>query len=591
MTNGMKKFSALIAALVLCIAAAAQGNTVNVGFCNGEAAADGDIEMSGKGWVSAAVKLPASALSAYVGNNVSAIRAAMVNRINIDTLRVWVRTALDGDNLASGTITRSTSPSVSRGWNEVTLDEAFPVTASTGDVYVGYSFHQRANVTAVSVVGDPIAGTSYLKTGDDAWQDISDKGVVSIEAVVTGDAMPGYDLGIVSATVSPWPQSGVNALRVTATLHNYGTQMVSGFTLRCTSGDVSCTSHIAGELAPAANLTCTFVIDPGVYTGSDAEWTVEIESLDGGTDENATNNTAEAVCSFLKNVFIEEFTTEQCVNCPRVAAYLHSALEAKDDYEGRVFAVCHHAGFYTDDFTQPCDEAMLWLYNNGSSYYAPAMMVNREPLFYTTSNTRTAVYLPSSADEITTHIDTYIEQSANAVLGVTCELNADSSALTASVTCLRNANLICPEPRLTVYLTEDDVKADYQEGYDGQYYHQHLIRAYNSTWGEPVTWDGNGFTYSYTFTLDSSWKLTDMQVLAVLSNYNDTDPTDCAVENSAQESVTGGTSTGISSVTAPASDAPAQYFNLSGQRIENPAHGIFIVRHADGRTEKVLKRR
>lgn len=587
----MFRISTLIAAILFSIAAMAQSSSVSVGLCNGQIAEDGTIQMNGKGWVSCATKLPASALSAYKGNSISAIRAGLLNRINIDTLKVWIRSSIDGENVTEGFITRSSTPAVVKGWNEVELDKPFEITENASDIYIGYSFHQRANVVAVSVVGEPVAGTSYLKMGDEAWQDISNKGVISMEALVTGDALPKYDLGLMSANISPWPQSGVNAMRVSATLHNYGIEAISGFTVKCSTDNASCTSHIDMALEPTSSTSFSFIIDPGVSTDSEAKWTIEIESLDNGTDENTSNNTIEAVCTYLKNVLIEEFTTEKCSNCPRIAGYLHTALNSSEDYNGRVAAVCHHSGYYTDDLTLPCDEEMLWLFNNGMNYYAPAMMINRQPYFETSSSSgnKTAVFLPESSDHIASLINEEMNLTANAVVGLTCELNADSTTVTANITCLKNENLICPMPYITVYLTEDEVKAVYQEGYDGQYYQQHVIRAYNSTWGDPVEWDGNSFSCTYTFDLDKKWKLNDMQIVAALANYNPDDATDCIVENSASVEIIKKNTTGINKIENNGQNEPAEYFNLSGQRVSNPQHGIFIVRYKNGHTNKILK--
>lgn len=589
----MKRLSCIIATTLLSLAALAQTPTVNVGFCNGETATEGTKQLAGKGWVSAAVRLPASALTAYQGNNISAIRAALVQRINVDTLQVWVRSSLNGDNLAEGVITRNTDQSVSKGWNEVTLAAPLTISATMGDIYIGYSFHQRANVYGVSVVGDPLANTSYIKLGEADWQNISDEGVISLEAVVSGTALPKYDLGLVSATVSPWPQGGVNALRVTASVHNYGTETVNGFSVTCSANGATATQHVDASLASTASGTYTFVVDPGVATDDQTEWTVTISGIDDGTDENASNNSVQAVCSYLKNVLVEEFTTERCSQCPTMAANLHSALESSDDYTDRVFAVCHHAGFYTDSFTQPCDEDYLWFYNNNGELYAPALMIDRQSYFTVSGkSTPTPVYCPQSVEEITTYIDTDLALAANAMVGVTTELNADSTELTANVTCLRNDNLICESPRLTVYLIEDDVKAKQQASgasIDYNYYHQHVTRAYNSTWGEPVEWESGSYSYSCSFALDSTWKRNQMAVVAVLSNYNADDPNDCSVANVGSAKVLTDVVSGIQTPATAGNGTPVAYYNLSGQRIDKPAHGLYIVKRADGSTVKVLQ--
>ena len=50
---------------------------------------------------------------------------------------------------------------------------------------------------------------------------------------------------------------------------------------------------------------------------------------------------------FERKVFLEEFTTENCNNCPAASVKLHNILELPE-YEGRLIAVCHHVGFETD---------------------------------------------------------------------------------------------------------------------------------------------------------------------------------------------------------------------------------------------------
>lgn len=102
-------------------------------------------------------------------------------------------------------------------------------------------------------------------------------------------------------------------------------------------------------------------------------------------------------------------------------------------------------------------------------------------------------------------------------------------------------------------------------------------------------WDGNSFTYSYTFDIDKTWKKNNMKIVAALANYNPDDATDCAVENSAAIDLIKKETTGINTAEDNGCNEPAEYFNLSGQRIANPQHGIFIVKYKNGHTNKILK--
>ena len=429
----------LLLFLINVYASYAQDDVIHLGYCNGEMAESSNIQLVGTGWVQSAIYLPASTIKTYAGNEIKSIRAGLVSRLNIDTLRVWIRTSLEGENIVQGTITKNTTPSIARGWNEILLDQPYSLTNETSGLYIGYSYRQRANVQAVSIVGDPVSNASYLKMGNEDWKDMSSDGVLSIEAVVTGNSLPHYDLGLSDVRISPDPGTGENALKVVAVIHNYGTQVPDGFNITCqTPGINPITTHFNTAVASSANSTVVFDVDPGVPTDNANLWTVKISSLDHNVDENESNNTFSAEYTFLRNVLVEEFTTENCVNCPRVASFFRDAMERNPDYKNRICPLCHHAGYYTDWLTQPCDNDYLWLYNEDGNYYAPSMMINRRPYFkgmFATNNT-TATFLPESADELQTYFDSELNGIANAVVGARLDFNADSSQVTENFNCL-----------------------------------------------------------------------------------------------------------------------------------------------------------
>jgi len=525
--------------LTLCLAVlalAGHAAAVTIGYCNGEVASSTSIQMNGKGWTECGIKLQASALASYSGNSITAVRAGLVARVNVDTLRVWVRETLDGENLAEGYITRSGDQKIVKGWNEVKLDTPFEISEQVGDVYVGYSLHQRANVQAVSVVGEGVNGACFMKLGDADWQDIVEQGALSVEALVEGENVPERDLGISDVLVSPWPNGGATALRVQATLHNYGSEDITGFTLACSTEGISpITVRLDTAIASTITKKVTFIIRPSIETDEETPWTVTITGLANGSDQREANNSASATFCYVRNVLIEEFTTEKCVNCPRVAGFLHEVLE-RAAYKDCVFAVCHHAGYYTDDYTQPCDEELTWFYNEGGTTYAPAMMMNRKAYFETLyrSGGTTATFIPSSADDLASYLDYELAVTANVTLGVLLDYNEDSTAVTVTVTGRRNANYQAANPRVNVFLTEDEIASATQSGADANWRHQHVTRAYNSTWGDEVTWENNNFTYSKTFTLNANWQLANMNAVAWIYNYDSSDPTNCPIGNSAQ---------------------------------------------------------
>ncbi len=58
-----------------------------------------------------------------------------------------------------------------------------------------------------------------------------------------------------------------------------------------------------------------------------------------------------------------------------------------------------------------------------------------------------------------------------------------------------------------------------------------MNRAVNSTWGDPVVFEGDNYEYECEFALMSTWKREDMQIVAFIANFNDNDAADCEVQN------------------------------------------------------------
>ena len=407
---------------------------------------------------------------------------------------------------------------------------------------------------------------------------LSELGAVSVEAIVAGDKLSDYDLGILSAAVSPYPIAGPDALSVKASVMNYGIKAITGFDISCESDGVEpIVNHFSQELASGEMCSLQFVVNPGVATDSDTKWRIGISGIDGASDQLADNNTIEALCTFLKCVLIEEFTTERCPNCPNAAILLHQALQ-NSDYDGRVFALCHHSGFYSDDFTTRGDREFEWFYGNMNTY-APALMFNRARNPETARTEYSALFTPSSVEMIDKAIAYELDKTANMVVGISHDGKRDADALNVKVSGLRNKNLSAGQLYLTVYLTEDNVKAKDQSGAVGEYYHQHLIRDYTSVWGEPVEWNEDSFDYECSFPIDSNWKFDDLGVLAMVSYYDPDSPLNSTVENSAFSRLTDNTGSSVGSLVRD-NDANEMIFDLQGRRyesLEGLDKGIYIV--------------
>ncbi|MDE5797187.1 MAG: hypothetical protein K2H75_08745, partial [Muribaculaceae bacterium] len=115
----------LIMALVaLNWAANAQLTSHTLGFCDGQvktSATDGFSISDADQDVSAAIFIPASTAKVYAGCEIAQINAGLASTLNVETLAVWIRTSLDGEDLVSASLSKTTEPAIQKGWNTFSL--------------------------------------------------------------------------------------------------------------------------------------------------------------------------------------------------------------------------------------------------------------------------------------------------------------------------------------------------------------------------------------------------------------------------------------------------------------------------------------
>lgn len=564
-----------------------------LGYCDGLVTKGGAVSSTEKdAWNAAAIGIPAGDIKTYAGCHIDSIRVGLASKLNVDSLVVWLRTNLDGDNVAQAIIPKAT---LKRGeWMQVALDEAYTIPADLSNgLYIGYSYHQKGSCKAISVIpmSPDIPGSFYLKMNGEEWTDQSSLGALSIEALVFGNKLPKLNLQLKTLNVQDLFVIDKGTLKVDATVRNLATQTVTGFDFTTTIegiGEVY-TAHVDSVIAYNAEKQVSFTIQPAITTLEPSKRliTVTLSKLNEGTDENPDNNTLtdsiEVVNhDYTRAVLLEEFTTEQCSNCPRMAGYIKNVL-ASGKYDGRLNVICHHAGYYTDWLTTTFDSDYLWLFNGGT--YAPAVMFDRDA-----RGEATPVSCPTSQNIMEAYIDYRLAQPALVSLHITAEEDADDpTLLNVHVTGERSkANFTTTDPRICVTVVENDITARNQAG-ASNFVHEHVNRIINDTWGQELEWNGNSYDYSCTLKMRDLWEKKNLQIVAYIFGYDKDDATNCTVANSSAIDYPY-TSTAISLVeTKP--QTGKTYYTLSGERISiDSLHpGIYIVKE-NGKTHKELVR-
>lgn len=285
---------------------------------------------------------------------------------------------------------------------------------------------------------------------------------------------------------------------------------------------------------------------------------------------------------YEKKVLLEEFTTEQCPNCPGGAALVRGLLE-NPDYTGKVIVATHHSGFYTDWLTTEGDEALMWFFNSQYTF-APAMMYDRYPNFNDQySHEPTAVGFVGDSFDMLKYAKRRLNKKAHVCLDITAEFDNDKT-LTVHVKGDRTKVFSDTDPRIFVYITEDNVKAHNQAGGSKDYKHSHVTRAYNSVWGDLLTWDGDTYDYTCKITIDPEWNKDEIEIVAFISAFDAEDPTQCVVDN--VRAVPFSVTNGINDAQVDTNVISTEYFTIDGVKVNTLSHGMYIQKkvYSDGKT-------
>lgn len=581
----------ILACLGLYGSGHAQISDVSLGYCAGELPKSGTIRYSEpESWVSGAIYIPASTLNTYGGNQINGIRAGLASRLNIEELTVWVREDLYGENLVQQTITSSSDPKIAKGWNEVRFDTPWMIPSdSENGIYVGYSFFQKKTSLALATLSTPAQNALFVQFADQPWENRSDEGTLCVEALISGDNLPKVNLALLSLSTPDIYIIDRGTMKIGGLVQNLATYTITGFDVNAyVEGEKVGSAQVKTELPYGQSGEFSVELPLGINSVGDGTGTVTvtIDNITEGVDEDPSDNTLSAFFrivehDFKRRIFVEEFTTEKCPNCPRVGNYIHDALE-KDEFKEDVIVVCHHSGYYTDHLTTSFDASYLWLFNEGGSTYAPAICVDRNP-----NGSHTSVWCPTSSSEMEASWRKALNEPALVSLNISAEIDPDDeNHVTVTVDGAKSLEDLCDNPTITVYVVEDNINANSQAG-AASWVHQHVNRAVNSTWGDPLEFDGNEYEYTCEFNLSTFWKREDLQIVALIANYNSENAADCIVQNASSLDLSE-ILTGVEGIEADNSEE-SEIYSISGLKMDstNLAPGLYI-RKTGNKTEKFM---
>lgn len=576
---------------------------VPVGYSNGEVATSASgYALNAKGHVSAAVYVTPDLLTTYAGNQLVGVRAGVYTNKYCDSLRVWVRKSLDGENIATAVVRRSGSGvKPVTGWNELIFDTPYDFNDGEG-FYIGYTYSQKYGDKPISIVGEPRPNTSFIQLGaGKEWQDVSADGVLSIECLIDGENMPPCDLKVIS---SEGMLEGPGIFSITTKIANFGSSTATEYDLTFTAEGYN--NVVTSKTVIASGTTVDVVsllenVPDGI--GVDFPLTVTVTRIAEGEDANPSDNSTAVMTRVARNVVIEEFTGTGCGWCPRG---LVGMKKMRDRYGSRFVGVGLHQ--YNSS-----DPMYISDYENLPFEGAPQCIVNRE--------TRTDPYYGSDNVDICHNMDKEIAKGANVSVAVEGDYNEDKTAVNTTVKIHSYGNL--SGLRLSLVLIADSLIGTTNSWKQSNYYYQYSASqlpddlALFGTGGELGQ---SSFFWAFDDVALSSYKengkyyveignlsngeskelsytvnMTSKQAVLGVLDYNKVAVVAMVLDNAgkvlnANKYYMSGTETGVRDVNTDTEMNVREVlrYTIDGRMIRTGQPGVNIIRMSDGSTRKVL---
>lgn len=569
----------MLVGLICCCSYAVQSwaAVMEIGYCHGEVSTQ-TISKVGNCDVSAAVVLSPEMLEPYAGADITGIRLYLATTDNLVDITAWVRDDLKGSNLAEGT------GALQEGWQIVPLDKTLKV----GDdpIVIGYTFNQTKSSKCIALGGDVTPdGHYYAKRGE--WEVSSNPaGSICVEMVVEGAQVAASDMDVEAVALENKVVKAGQPVILKAKVRNSSLSDIDGF-----SYSVNCPTmnHILIEGKYSDLIQPKQAVEIELSVSTDNFPINEQVPLDFTIEEDGylPNNIIESYCgiydeAYPRMLLMEEFTTEECPNCPRAITSIATALE--NGYGKDMIVVAHHIGFYTDYLTLPEESALLWFYGDDGSF-APAGMYDRT---IRTADLVTPVESIGYYDTFSARLDEAIGKPGFVKLDVNASVDDGNIEISVNAEAHPLLSTLLPKPYITVLLTEDGIRNFHQAGISNpDFTHSHASRAYlTGVLGDQFEFDGEGrLHWTGKIACADNWNCENMEAVAFIHAYDPSDRTACEVYNVAASHIS---TSGVSTVSA--SSEIAEYFDLTGRRVLNPAKGIFLkVEKLSNRTLRTSK--
>lgn len=487
----------------------------------------------------------------------------------------------------------------------VKLDQPYTIKAGT-DIFVGcYSILTHSQDLAIVVdamqheSNEGGWASKSSKTGKFNWDNLADSyGFVCVSATLTGIDFPQNKIKL-GKTQAPVIVSPGYEFTASIGLTNLGQNSIESAELNYTVNGGSPVDTIFTFEQPLTSMKSgNLELNLNVKETGSHNFEVKINKLNGVDISDKDLHTSFAVAcmtadqGYVPNAVIEEFTGTWCGYCPRGIVTMEYI---RDHYkDGTLIPVAVHSG----DAMQSDSYVAVDYRFNGSGY--PNSIINRNTEY---ANNNGALY-PYPPTEIVSYMQLARQTRVPVEATLTCSFTDNTKKAVAFEGYTRFFfDATNPDFAISFGITEDNVGPYAQnngyagqkgscEGWDDQSSSVRTI--FNDVARKLDTIDGiEGLIpaavsagaenpYTYTMTLPSNVKADNLNGIVYITHK----PTGVIINAATVKAGNFGTAGVDDILSEDNANAPVEYFNLQGIRVDNPSGGIFIRRQGT-KTEKV----
>lgn len=495
---------------------------------------------------------------------------------------------------------------------KATLDKPYDITAGEF-FYIGMSYkikHEKDYTLVVDYTDhgdDYSAGWAAIYQTDAngnetaLWNNISSQvGFLCLGATISGPNIPANQISVDAISIpnvvnAETPFTGI------VYFTNNGANEVETFEIEYTISGASAITDSAKCTNPLSYKTTNYItipdfVCPVVKDNATLTLTVTkvngIENIDKNATKTVTFKSIPTDAGFQKNVVIEEITGTWCGYCPQGIVTMEAVRSKFTD--GSLIPICIHVNGSQRDPMYSSSWDNVASLGGGS---VPSAVANRQIQLFPVYDDVIAVYDQLRAIPALGKVDvivTQVEEDHSLNITTTTEFYTDMNnasnnyRLAFGVT----ADNVGPYRQTNYFAGGSNGKCDGWENKGSQVstiYNDVAVKLQSFKGIEnsipKEVKGGEKYTYTYNMPVDAKYSFDKLHVIAYLI-----DTTTGAIENAATtKPVVAGSESGVEAIEADNANAPVEYFNLQGVRVENPENGIFIRRQGTS-VEKVVIR-